>query len=165
MKSAPIRFKYKIMKNFAFKAAAISLSAAAFVGQINQTLKQSDNFYYSTEIDGVLNIEESKSLPIVKEGYPIFDDENIPGLQVFLARYIHYNYQIITVFIISSASAAADALAQKMLLNFNLSIAPEYRLNGDFKMNLAEDPIELHEIMGIGIKSQIAYTVMNTNIW
>lgn len=148
---------------FFLKTAVISLSTAAIVGQINQTFKQSNNFHFATEVETIFSAEESKLVPVVKQGYPIFDEDDIPGLQIFHGNYCCYAYHLVTVFFITSARAAAEALAQKMLLNFNLSILPEHRSNGGFKMFLHEDPIELPELIKIGGSSTIVYTVMSVS--
>ena len=149
------------MNKIILKTAVFSISAAAIVGQINQTLNQAKNFHFATHAETIFSAEESRLVPVVKQGYPISDEDDIPGLQIFLGSYICYAYELVTVFFITSARATAEALAHKILLSFNLSILPEDRSSGGFKMSLQQDPIELSELLKIGGSSKIVYTVMS----
>jgi hypothetical protein len=50
-----------------------------------------------------------------------------------------------------------------MLSNLDNSILPEYKSNGNLKMALREEPIELAEVIKIGSQSKMVYTIMGLN--
>ena len=154
---------YFFMKNIVVKAAVISLSALSMVGQIDQVLKFSNSFQFVSNSDTISSLRDRTSLPIVTQGYPVSYDEDLPSLGIFVAYYLHYNYQPITVFFISTSLSTVKTLAQKMLSNLDKSILPEHKSSQNFKMALKEESIELTEVIKIGGESKMVYTIMSVN--
>lgn len=151
------------MKNIVIKAAAISLSALSMVGQIDQVLKLSNSFHFVNDSEIVLSLIDQASLPIVTQGYPVSQDEDLPSLGIFVAHYWHYNYEPVTVFFISTSMSIVKKLAQKMLSNLDNLILPEHKSSQNFKMALREESIELAEVIKIGGESKMVYTIMSIN--
>lgn len=126
-------------------------------------MKLSNSFHFVNDSEIVLSLIDQASLPIVTQGYPVSNDEDLPSLGIFVAHYWHYNYEPVTVFFISTSMSIVKKLAQKMLSNLDNLILPEHKSSQNFKMALREESIELAEVIKIGGESKMVYTIMSIN--
>ena len=85
------------------------------------------------------------------------EDDNQMQPSIYQCGYIHYNYKIITCFILAHDEKHADSIAQRF--KQLLDNANQFKGNGNWKMHLHEESKSPGEILEVATNAELVYTL------
>lgn len=142
-----------------FKELAIpTLAAASFIANIADIAESFDGISHLSPVTSItLNTE--KEILALPNCIPEKTDDSEEQLEpkIFQCGYIHYNYQIITCFILAHDEKHALSMAERFKVL--LDKGNKYKESGDWKMHLHEESKSPEEILQIATTAQVVYTL------
>ena len=135
-----------------------TLAVVSFTSNLNNLIKSTKGFE--------LEISSETTLKSINEGviaYPASMPEKVQEegdqleWKVFKAVYAHYNYLIITCFIIAYDEKQAGSIAERFKKILDTQSALEQR--GEWKMHVDDESKSNEEIVAISEKAQLVYTL------
>ena len=148
-------------KEIIIKTVTTSLALANFVQDFNTYLNTAEDIFFRPSTESVVFDKKSK-YPIITNGYPSLEDDDTEEMEmdIFQSGFYHYNYEIITVIIIAPNITYAEQLATNFKSKLDSQITEEFRNSGQWNMHVKPDSISTAEVLEIGTKAEIIYTIM-----
>jgi hypothetical protein len=142
-----------------FKEIAIpTLAAASLISNIGDV---------AASFEGIIQVRDHQEIVLNQEDEIIAlpscipqetdEDDNQMQSNIYQCGYIHYNYNIITCFILAHDEKHASSMAQRfrqLLDNSN-----QFKENGNWKMHLHEESKSPGEILEVATKAELVYTL------
>jgi hypothetical protein len=147
-------------KDIIIKAITASLAVSGFMQDFDKYLKTAESILYQPNVERI-TINEKSEYPIITNGYPTDDDDDDDelGVEIFQSGFIHYGHKIITLIIIAPDLKYAKQLAGNFKTRLDSQLKGKQRENGLWKMHVTENSLSPKEVVDIGSKAEIIYTI------
>ena len=151
------------MNSMKLSAIALALGISVGIQEIDSVLKIADDFKYESD-HRVYSQLTYDGMPKVVNGFPqISEDSDDLSLKIFRCGLAHYNYKIITLFIVALDSTQAKSMANMFYSKINIQAIREYPQNGDFKQHFFAEDISPDEVVNVGTSAEVVYTMFMAN--
>ena len=148
-------------KEIIIKTVTASLAVASYIQDFNTYLSSTKAILFQPFTDRVFFNKKSE-YPIITNGYPSLEDDETEEMEIeiFQSVFIHYNYEILTVIIMATDITYAEQLATNFKNLLDSQISKEYKESGLWIMQVKHKSLSTEEVVEIGTKGGIIYTIM-----
>tara|TARA_B110000091_G_scaffold205495_1_gene241274 strand:+ start:497 stop:970 length:474 start_codon:yes stop_codon:yes gene_type:complete len=150
-----------IKKDILIKTITASLVVSGFMQDFENYLKTAESILYQPNVERI-TINEKREYPIITNGYPSDDNDDEDdklGIEIFQSGLMHYGHKIITLIIIAPDFKYAKKLAGNFKTKLDSQLKGQQKENGLWKMYAKEDSLSPKEVVDIGSKAEIVYTI------
>lgn len=148
------------------KTVTASLAVSGFIQDFNKHLRTAESVFYKPNVERI-TINEKSEYPIITNGYPTEnnnDDDGESEVEIFQSVFLHYGHKIITLIIVAPDLKYAKQLAGNFKKKLDSQLKGQQRENGLWKMHVKEKSLSPKEVVDIGTRAEIIYTIFPGSI-